>query len=626
MPINDQMLRIPIRKQRKRPSTAPRQRRYSAEIHKSVQQTARTTSTKASPVVLHAGSLYSRFWRDRAVFDAIADEVLFRVAKARLKAFNSSHHDGVIRAWSCGSSTGEEAYSLSMMWEYHYERLSDQFGPLTLSVLGTDRSRAAINLANSAEYSCHSLHDLPEPLYNAFTIQLNNDEGDQGPEVESEKRKNETTTKYFPPGTEPLGHYTRTGRKQGRRLADEQKAQLVPQISKRCRFHHQDFNESIPVSEGPFDIILARYSVLLYSENGSDIVSQMVKQCLAPGGFLVLGATDNISPPLAEMLHLKPMASKHTDIQCIYQYLPGDQPEIKPVSTSSVPPLPVLSVSSLAHENIQETHLNSNAQKTASVLTFENCNSLGQYSLECLGYIPPTAETFSYITEGSEKLLAGMKTRAPLHIQTRFLPPFARDATAQHHEGLYGNWDQSVKAHGIWALNGDTGGKENQNSSEKHPKRVEVEEMNAIVKRLTNAGKKAEQRRQQKMKEYWKQERKSMKLKKRKERRKRKRLLMKVRRAARLQREKKTNGVRKREKKEEKAVEAEKKASSSIAIPTHRPQTAPNEILHLVPTGIQNSAQIKKFDTQRTSSPQCDNVEDYEWRRIMHMKIRQACE
>jgi len=268
--------------------------------------TATGTATNNHHPTFH---LYSRFWRDRNVFDVIADEMLWNICVDRTHDWRGSHFDGVLRAWSCGSSTGEEVYSLSMMWEYHYQRLLPHLdAPLQLRILGSDRSQKAIKASESARYSCHSLHDLPAPLFDRYTTKQRTKKRTTTPDSSSSTTTTTTNPRnptYYPPTTEPVGHYTRSGRKQTVKSVKNKQAVLSEAVTSRCSFLHQDFNHDIPDGEGPFDLILARYSVLLYSPNGIDIIANIIHQgLLRPGGYLVVGMSDTICPQVADWLQL----------------------------------------------------------------------------------------------------------------------------------------------------------------------------------------------------------------------------------------------------------------------------------------------------------------------------------
>src|SRR5262245_46489236 len=51
----------------------------------------------------------SRFFRDRGVFDRLRLEILPELAVAR--------SEGAVRAWSAGCASGEEPYTLAIVWQ-----------------------------------------------------------------------------------------------------------------------------------------------------------------------------------------------------------------------------------------------------------------------------------------------------------------------------------------------------------------------------------------------------------------------------------------------------------------------------------------------------------------------------
>jgi chemotaxis protein methyltransferase CheR len=95
----------------------------------------------------------SRFYRDRAVFAYLQTTVLPALAEAA-----AGRGDTVIRAWSVGCASGEEAYSLAVMWQL---ALSETLPRLDLCVLATDASQEMIARARAACYSASSLKELP---------------------------------------------------------------------------------------------------------------------------------------------------------------------------------------------------------------------------------------------------------------------------------------------------------------------------------------------------------------------------------------------------------------------------------------------------------------------------------
>jgi chemotaxis protein methyltransferase CheR len=81
----------------------------------------------------------SRFWRDRAVFEALRDEVLPELGPS-------------VSAWSAGCASGEEPYSLVLA--------ADAAG-VDVRVLATDVDPVLLERARAARYPESSLRDLP---------------------------------------------------------------------------------------------------------------------------------------------------------------------------------------------------------------------------------------------------------------------------------------------------------------------------------------------------------------------------------------------------------------------------------------------------------------------------------
>jgi chemotaxis protein methyltransferase CheR len=95
----------------------------------------------------------SRFYRDRAVFEALARLVLPELARAARERGAAE-----IRAWSAGCASGEEPYSLSLAWELGAR---GRFPALSLRILATDTDPRLLARARRACYPPSSLRELP---------------------------------------------------------------------------------------------------------------------------------------------------------------------------------------------------------------------------------------------------------------------------------------------------------------------------------------------------------------------------------------------------------------------------------------------------------------------------------
>jgi chemotaxis protein methyltransferase CheR len=96
----------------------------------------------------------SRFYRDKAVFEFLEQEVLPSLARQALAEGGST-----LRCWSIGCAGGEEPYSLSLLWKL---KLQAQFPTVRLVIRATDIDDRAIARAQQGCYQPGSLKDLPE--------------------------------------------------------------------------------------------------------------------------------------------------------------------------------------------------------------------------------------------------------------------------------------------------------------------------------------------------------------------------------------------------------------------------------------------------------------------------------
>ena len=179
----------------------------------------------------------SRFYRDRGVFDAIRETVLLNLAReAEAKGEKS------IKVWSAGAASGEEAYTLAILWEQCFAK---RFPRVTLEIVATDSHPHMLRRARRACYTFGSLKDFPKQwLEKAF------------------ERKDE--------------HYC---------LKEHYKHQV--------RFLQQDIRQTMP--EHHFDLILCRNLLFSYFDEPLQrkILTQM-KRKLHPNGYLIIGIHESL--------------------------------------------------------------------------------------------------------------------------------------------------------------------------------------------------------------------------------------------------------------------------------------------------------------------------------------------
>jgi chemotaxis protein methyltransferase CheR len=175
----------------------------------------------------------SRFYRDRGVFDRIGKTILPRLAERTATD---------ARCWSAGCASGEEAYTMQILWQLRAVLGNPE---KKLRVLGTDSETHMLERARKAAYPKSALKDLPTEL----VAQAFEHKGDM--------------------------------------------CVLKDRFKEHVDFEEMDIRESIPPDA--FDIILCRNLVFTYFEVTLqvEILTGMLRR-LRDGGFLVTGVHERL--------------------------------------------------------------------------------------------------------------------------------------------------------------------------------------------------------------------------------------------------------------------------------------------------------------------------------------------
>ncbi len=191
----------------------------------------------------------SRFYRDKGVFDCIGDKVLPALAQMTANSGNNT-----IKCWSAGSASGEEAYSIALVWQFV---LSLDYPDIDIQITGTEVDSNMLVRAERACYPQSSIKDLPEKwLSQAF---------------------NRTGKQYC----------------------------LYPEFRKKVNFISQDIRLAAP--DSPFHIVLCRNLAFTYF----DITLQKevlgrIFDSLLNGGILVIGIHESLP---GEVTYFRPWIS-----------------------------------------------------------------------------------------------------------------------------------------------------------------------------------------------------------------------------------------------------------------------------------------------------------------------------
>jgi chemotaxis protein methyltransferase CheR len=188
----------------------------------------------------------SRFFRDRGVFHILQSRVLPEIAE------RARSEQREARCWSIGCASGEEPYTVKILWDLLVERT---FPGVILSVTATDVDEAVLARAREGCFNATSLRDLPATLVSqAFE------------------------------------------RVEGRFC-------LLPRHRKNIRFMRQDIRAEAPA--GKFDLVLCRNIAFTYfSEPVQRQVLTRIMDRLRSQGFLVIGAHERLPAEHGELVPL----------------------------------------------------------------------------------------------------------------------------------------------------------------------------------------------------------------------------------------------------------------------------------------------------------------------------------
>lgn len=201
----------------------------------------------------------SSFFRDLQVFDMLGRDLLPHLAATRANR--------TLRIWCAGCSTGQEAYSLAMLFSRNAELWQDW----RVSILATDISTAAISQARSG-------------IYSQIDVQRGLPIGD--------------LLRWF----EPEGD------------AWKVKAELRRMVDFR---HDNLFDSHAP--NGAYDLILCRNVLLYFSTGMRRRVFDLLSRHSREGTFLLLGAGETVIGQSDDF-------SASRDYRGSYERRPADQP------------------------------------------------------------------------------------------------------------------------------------------------------------------------------------------------------------------------------------------------------------------------------------------------------------
>lgn len=175
------------------------------------------------------------FFRDRTPFDLLSRHALPQLMKKR----ESTRR---LKLWSAGCSTGQEVYSIAMLFAENAE----QWRGWTIDLVGTDVSTAAIERARTGAYT-------------QFEVQ-------RGLGINQ-------TIRWF--------------------QESEQDWRVAEELRKPVRFQIHNILEP-PPHPGSFDVILCRNVLLYFTLEKRRLAFDRLASAVAPDGWLMLGAGETV--------------------------------------------------------------------------------------------------------------------------------------------------------------------------------------------------------------------------------------------------------------------------------------------------------------------------------------------
>jgi len=180
----------------------------------------------------------SEFFRDKTTYRYLADHVVPEIVAGKLKKHYQS-----LRVWSAGCSTGQEPYSVAMLFR---EEMAKHAIPLQLSVMATDIDRDVLARAKAARYPATAMEQIPAHLRQRYVLQAR-------------------------PGDE---------------------FEMAPEIKYAVKFRMLDLFADNPI--GAVDLIMCRNVMIYFDRSKQARVYAKFETALRKGGFLVVGRSEKV--------------------------------------------------------------------------------------------------------------------------------------------------------------------------------------------------------------------------------------------------------------------------------------------------------------------------------------------
>jgi chemotaxis protein methyltransferase CheR len=198
----------------------------------------------------------TRFFRDPRHFEFLEARVIPRWRSENEKGLRQKQ----IRLWSAGCSSGEEPYSLAMLFARH---LPSDLG-WSVTILATDISTRMLAHARTGIYNIAKSVDIPGPLLKDYMLK---------------------------------GINQRSGQ-----------MKVMPHIQDMVEFQKLNLNQDPFPQDGLFDAILCRNVLIYFDVQARQRTVERLTRCLARNGILFVGQAENLSSFTPRLRTLVPAA------------------------------------------------------------------------------------------------------------------------------------------------------------------------------------------------------------------------------------------------------------------------------------------------------------------------------
>ncbi len=119
----------------------------------------------AEPMALYKDLLIgvTKFFRDPNAFDFLEKKIIPRIVD------NATLHEE-IRVWIPGCATGEEVYSIAMLFDEYFSKVDK---PLNIRIFATDINRDLLDFAAAGEYTSHEMQNVPQDRIERYFVHEN---------------------------------------------------------------------------------------------------------------------------------------------------------------------------------------------------------------------------------------------------------------------------------------------------------------------------------------------------------------------------------------------------------------------------------------------------------------------